>query len=234
MESSKDEPAQFWKILKEMNETPSSSPTSDTIYPKDWLLYFKNLLNNGCSTPDSDNSRETIDSQVPYSNQTENKVINGKIQESEIRKAISNLKNNKASAEDKLCNEMFKCGGYYLTKAIQKLFNIVFESGKIPQKWNTGLIVPIFKSGSKLDTSNYRGIAISSCLGKLFTSVLNARLVSFLNMNNLLTNKQFGFRKDCRTTDNLFILKTLLTNTYIVKTKTTVKVQNQINCMRVS
>jgi len=46
--------------------------------------------------------------------------------------------------------------------------------------------VPIYKSGRKDDTNNYRGISISSCLGKLFTSILNRRISSFLEENEIL------------------------------------------------
>ena len=51
------------------------------------------------------------------------------------------------------------------------------DSVQEPQNWCDGLIIPIFKTGSKTDPSNYRGICISSCLGKLFCSILNQRLL---------------------------------------------------------
>ena len=53
-----------------------------------------------------------------------------------------------------------------------KLFNAVLSSGTMPQTWCGGLITPIFKSGTKNDPLNYRGICISSCLGKLYCSIL--------------------------------------------------------------
>ena len=58
-----------------------------------------------------------------------------------------------------------------------KLFIAVLTSGAMPQTWCGGLITPIFKSGTKSDPSNYRGICISSCLGKLFCSILSQRLL---------------------------------------------------------
>lgn len=57
-------------------------------------------------------------------------------------------------------------------------------------------------------------------MGKLFTSLLQQRLNNYLENNNLLSQYQFGFRKDHRTTDNIFILKTLV-NKYLGKKKTT-------------
>lgn len=60
-----------------------------------------------------------------------------------------------------------------------KLFNTVLKSGIMPQTWCNGIITPIFKSGVESESypSNYRGICISSCLGKLSRSILDQRLL---------------------------------------------------------
>jgi len=60
-----------------------------------------------------------------------------------------------------------------------KLFNTVLKSGTMPQTWCNGIITPIFESGVKgeSDPSNYRGIYISSCLGKLSCSIIDQRLL---------------------------------------------------------
>ena len=58
-----------------------------------------------------------------------------------------------------------------------KLFNTVLDSGYVPQTLCNGIITPIFKRGIESDLSNYRGICISSCLGKLFCSIFNLRLL---------------------------------------------------------
>jgi hypothetical protein len=46
-------------------------------------------------------------------------------------------------------------------------------------------ISPIYKSGDSSMPENYRGIAINSCIGKLFNTVLNNRLDKYLIDNNL-------------------------------------------------
>ena len=94
---------------------------------------------------------------------------------------------------------------------LHKIFNNVFKEGTFPSQWNSGLIIPIYKNkGDSNSPSNYRGITLSSCLGKLFTSILQTRYYNFLENNNKLNKEQFGFRKNSRTTDNLFILKHIL------------------------
>ena len=53
-----------------------------------------------------------------------------------------------------------------------------------------------FKAGIQVDPGNYRGISVLSCLGKLYTSVLNQRLLKFVLDNNILRPEQLGFVKE--------------------------------------
>lgn len=105
---------------------------------------------------------------------------------------------------------MLKYGQAQLLKPVVRLFNIIFSQGIFPDKWCKGYINPIFKKGDKEDPSNYRGITINSCLGKLFTKILNNRLSKFLTDNKIIKDEQIGFTKNKRTTDHMFVLKTLV------------------------
>ena len=61
--------------------------------------------------------------------------------------------------------------------ACQGTFNVVLDSGIVPTEWCIGVIIPIFKNkGENTNPDNYREITLLSCLGKLFTSVLNNRI----------------------------------------------------------
>ena len=73
---------------------------------------------------------------------------------------------------------------------------MIFETGKIPEKWAEGFIVPIYKNkGDVMDPDNYRGITILSCMGKLFTAILNNKLNDHLVQYEVLGEEQAGFRK---------------------------------------
>ena len=91
-----------------------------------------------------------------------------------------------------------------------KLFNNVLNGGSIPLMWCSALFTPIFKSGARSDPTNYRGICVSSCLGKLFCSVLNQGLVEHVNSLNILHNSQIGFLPNNRTADHVLALQTLI------------------------
>ena len=55
-------------------------------------------------------------------------------------------------------------------------------------------ISPIFKKGDKSILSNYRPISILPCFSKIFERIMYNRLNTYLADNNVLFNKQFGFR----------------------------------------
>ena len=57
-----------------------------------------------------------------------------------------------------------------------------------------------------------------SCLAKLFHSLLNNRLVSYLKKHSVLSEFQIGFMKGYRTTDHIFVLRFLIDN-YVKRCK---------------
>ena len=136
--------------------------------------------------------------------------LNQVITEQEIRQAVKKLKNKKSLFSDRIRNEMIKASLETLMPLYIKLFNHILKSGKMSDVWCQGLLTPIYKSGDKNDPTNYRGICVSSCLGKLFCSILNQRLYSYLEENKILHNSQIGFLPENRTADHVFTLRTLL------------------------
>ena len=95
--------------------------------------------------------------------------------------------------------------------SLERIFNDIIENGTFPTEWNLGVIKPIYKQkGDKKSPANYRGITLTSCLGKLFTCILQNRLNKFIEKHDVLNPEQFGFRPNSRTTDSLFIFQQLL------------------------
>ena len=46
----------------------------------------------------------------------------------------------------------------------------------MPSVWKDTVLTPLHKSGPLEDPDNYRGIAVGSCVCKLFSKLLNIRL----------------------------------------------------------
>ena len=105
---------------------------------------------------------------------------------------------------------MIKCSTHVLLQGFIKLFNLILEAGNFPSQWCEGLITPIFKSDDRLNCNNYRGICITSCLGKFFCLILNERLHTFTKENDTLHPSQIGFLPNHRTADHILTLKSLI------------------------
>ena len=93
------------------------------------------------------------------------------------------------------------------------LFNNVLDSGYFPDSWTKAIILPVFKKGNVNEVKNYRGISLISNLGKLFTSVLNQRLLKWSQCNDVITDAQFGFRPGYGTVDAIFVLNSIISQT---------------------
>ena len=66
------------------------------------------------------------------------------------------------------------------------------------------------QKGDKALETNHRGIAILSCLGKFFNVIINDRISEFAILRKMIKPEQLGFVKGNRTSDNIFILHSLV------------------------
>ena len=108
-------------------------------------------------------------------------------------------------------NEFLKNCPKNVLKLVVALFNIVLHTGRVPTQWCIGIIVPLYKNkGSHDDPNNYRGITLLSCLGKLFTNIINNRLAQYLEDTSILGEEQAGFRAGYSTFDHMFALHCLV------------------------
>lgn len=122
--------------------------------------------------------------------------INLPITEEEILSATKSLRNNKSCGLDNIANEHLKSTVNSMLPIYVKLFNIIFDTGIIPESWTLGSIKPIYKNkGDPAQPENYRPITLLSCFGKLFISIINTRLTKFSEKVDVINWAQAGFRK---------------------------------------
>ena len=132
-------------------------------------------------------------------------IFSSLITPAELDKAISLLKNRKAPGPDKVHNEMLKNISNKGKTALLMLFNKTWNSGRVPKEWKTATITPILKKGKAADLpQSYRPISQTSCIGKIAERIVNRRLYWWLETNGIITQTQAGFRRQCRTEDQLF------------------------------
>ena len=68
--------------------------------------------------------------------------------------------------------------------------------GIFPDQLKIAKIIPIHKGGAKNIASNYRPISLLPIFGKVLEKITAARFLKFINKHIILTQKQFGFRKN--------------------------------------
>ncbi len=197
--------AEYWRLLNSLRKEPINDP-ADNVEPARWLSHFKSLLK---VSENADNLYKD-DLVIAENLHKRHTQLDYDISEDEIIKAIRSLKKKKSAGPDGIINEMLKVGYRTIIKPLQKLLQLVFDSKHFPSPWKRGIIVKIFKSGDPFDTDNYRGVTLSSVLGKLFSLIMTNRLQTDLESNDKLHPAQGGFRKDHRTSDNLFILSQIV------------------------
>ena len=163
-----------------------------------WTNMFKKLLFN----PELTNFEIEKDDE-------EHVIMNKMITKEELLAATKKIKKSKASGLNQVLNEMILCTVDMYPEIFLNLFNSLLDNGIFPNLWTKSIIIPLHKKGSKSDKKNYRGIALTSCLGKFFNLIINERLTEFAASKNIFKPEQIGFVKGNRTSDNLLILHSL-------------------------
>jgi hypothetical protein len=94
------------------------------------------------------------------------------------------------------------------------------STGIFRDAWNLSCISFLHKNGDINICDNYQCWSLTSCLGKLFTSLLQKRLHKYMENNALYNIYQAAFKPNYRTSDRIFTIKTLI-NKYLHKCKKT-------------
>ena len=68
------------------------------------------------------------------------------------------------------------------------------ETGIIPEDWKPANATAIHKKGSRQEPGNYRPISLTSVVCKTMERLVKGRLITHLEMNNLIGDFQHGFR----------------------------------------
>ena len=128
----------------------------------------------------------------------------------EVERELKTLKSGKAPGIDGISNDFYRYLSDYLSEPLTILFNYTWERGIFPEKWAEGIIQSLHKKGNLIEPDNYRKLTLMACMGKVFESIINKRLVFQGEATNSIDQNQFGFCKGCRTSDNVFIIDTLI------------------------
>jgi Reverse transcriptase (RNA-dependent DNA polymerase) len=114
---------------------------------------------------------------------------------SEIIEIISELKSKSSSDIYGLSSNFIKNISFSLARPLAHIFSLSLAEGVFPNELKLAKIVPIFKGGDANNVDNYRPISLLPIFSKILEKIMSKRLNVFLEVNNILSNAQYGFRK---------------------------------------
>lgn len=126
-----------------------------------------------------------------------------KVSPEKVIKIIEGMDDNKSAGYDGIRTRDLKLVRYAIAKPLSELMNGSISSGVFPNTLKKAIIRPIFKNKSKKEFQNYRPIAILPTLEKILETHVAEYLNKYLDENNIISHKQFGFRKKRCTEDAL-------------------------------
>lgn len=131
------------------------------------------------------------------------RIYNKNFSIEELNSAL-NKAEGKATGIDEISYEMLRHLPLETKIILLEEYNKIWKQGKIPDKWKTGLVVPIPKENDNPhDIKNYRPITLLSCIGKVMERMINTRLITELEEKFRLNPDQFAFRPG-KSTDEYF------------------------------
>jgi hypothetical protein len=203
----KTDPTSFWRQYSKSKER------SVAISKTDLVVGFQKLLEGQCPSNIVGGHGSSTDQVVlnllhPFASD-DYSTLNCDITLDEIAQAMRRLRRNKVAGLDGIKAEFLLDAGDMLHVPLQIVFNKLLQQG-YSASLSTGIIHALHKGDDALQFENYRGITMGPVLAKVFAMILEARLSNWAEERGLQARGQAGFRKDFRTTDNMYILRTLI------------------------
>ena len=135
----------------------------------------------------------------------------------EVFKEINSLNLNKSPGLNGISAYFIKLASGIIVVPLSIFCNLSFSEGVFPNCMKNAKVIPLLKTGSKSELSNYILISLPSCLSKVVEKLIYSRLISYLNKNSILHHNQYGFRSGLSTNHALL---DVVTTTYCTITST--------------
>lgn len=120
----------------------------------------------------------------------------------DIENNINSIKSN-AYGSDSISLNMIKYCLPSITPYLTHIINFCLEEGCFPNVWKQAIIQPIPKINNPATLSDLRPISVLPTLSKILEKIMYKQMNDYLTENNLLPDRQSGFRKYHSTTTTL-------------------------------
>ena len=133
----------------------------------------------------------------------------------ELKDAIKKS-HDTATGPDEIHYQMLKHLPENALSTLLHTFNDIWATGVFPDSWRLAKVIPIPKPEKDYaEPTNYRPIALTSCLCKTLERMINKRLLWYLESNDLISPIQSGFRSERSTNDHLIRLETFIRDAFV-------------------
>ena len=110
-----------------------------------------------------------------------------------LKDAFFSLKINKSPCHEGVSFNVIKKYFGELCVPLKYLFKLSIVKGIFPDDLKIEKVTPIYKADNNSNNSNYRPISVLPCFSKMLERIMYNRLPKYLNDQNILYDKQFGF-----------------------------------------
>ena len=217
LELNRHDTAKSWKIIKEITGLNSSRSMNvcfnidgievidKTTIAAEFNMFFVNI------GPELASHITSTVNPLSYINNVMYSIAIPNTSEYEIMQIILNLKNSSAGWDEIPALMAKKCIQAYI-KPLTHIINMSLAEGMFPYELKLARVVPIYKSGDKKCINNYRPISVLPFFSKIFEKVIYNYLVDFMEKNNVIFKRQFGFRQKHSTQQAVITLVNNITN----------------------
>jgi len=120
----------------------------------------------------------------------------------ELEELISSAREGSSPGSDFISYSLLKLMPSIAIRLLVKIFNRLLEECYFPKEWREYDVALLPKDNK----SDFRPIAMSSCIMKLFEKLVKSRLDRFVELDLLLPGSQYGFRKGRSCEDSIALL----------------------------
>ena len=114
--------------------------------------------------------------------------------EEDIVSAIKSIPSDAACGPDGVPAVLLKNCATELAIPLKLLWDESFKIGTVPEFYKQTFVSPLYKKGDRAKAENYRPVALTSHIVKVYERILRQAMVSFIEDNGLLCDHQHGFR----------------------------------------
>ena len=206
LKSVTNNPKETWNILRELlpkkkcDTTPSTLKLDDTIISdkhKIAGIFNTFFANVGHKISEDINSTK---SHIDYlKNSVTSSMVLSPPTPNELATKLKRLNANKSTSDNKIPTKFLIIAADVVSPYLAYLVEYMFTQGIFPDKLKIAKVIPKYKTGSNQSVENYRPISLLSPFlsNKIIEieKLIKSRLISFLNKNQILYERQSGFRK---------------------------------------